>query len=968
MRQSLGMWSVAAWLAGCLVAGAISLSAQAQTAPKPAPGVGAPATSAKPAPRAAPKVAVSQPATVVAQAPRTGKGWQTGPIPGWVVEPPPLDASVVPAPAVGGRREQLYDFQFNYTLERPQTFVRIRSVALDTSTLSSVSQPQILFNPSFQVVVIHGVAVVREGKRLERLPDARIETMRREQRLEQLVIDGLETLLVVLADVRVGDAVEVAYTIEGQNPLFENRISGGFQLAFDVPVEVLHHRALLPAGRSVQTRSIGTELQAERLVNGPLAVLRVVRHQIPAIVPEHGTPSWHRVHPLIDYSDFATWPEVDAWARRLFDLPAIAPASVRAQAQAMRDSGKQGEDLVAEALRFVQDDIRYFSVALGESSHRPKPPEQTLAERIGDCKDKVVLLNTLLRELGFDAKPALVSVRRNKGVRQYLPSADVFDHVITRLQMGDRVQFLDATMSQQGLTLASRGQFSYGTALVVGMGADLVDVPEPPKTLNRQEHQQLWDFTRPGKPVVFEAVMSAYGLQGERWRGYAASAGAAQVAQAAFGPYARVYPALKSVGEPQVNDDRLANRFELRQRFELENLGNYSRGGLDTEHLALEMMEIFSAPPESQRKTPYGFDVPSTVDSRVVVRGPVEWRGAAPAPFEVVDPHFRYAVRLEWQGHTAQFVRRFERLKDQVNPSDLQLWREKAQQARTAAGGRLRVPLADVRTNMPEFERLDRLQRSARGWRDDVLAGMLLRNEVGVVVDTQVLGRTEAGSKLSARVLASRAQSLNLLDRSEDALRDAAASLAIDPEFEDAIEARAVALFNLGRAEESLQTLLAVPEPRRSAAMLSWLGSIQYVLGRHADAEKTLRESAQRGSGEGREFSIIWLYMAAERQGGHGKAAVAPYVDSMEPGKLPSAILRFLQGQIDRDALIRQASARPDMERLNLAEVRYFIGQHLLLQGERDEARRWFQRAVDTAATPYREVAFSRLELRRMGQ
>ena len=72
---------------------------------------------------------------------------------------------------------------------------------------------------------------------------------RREARLEQQVLDGAETLLLVLSDVRVGDAVELAYSIEGENPIFEGRMSGGIRLAYDTPVELLHHRWVAPAKR-----------------------------------------------------------------------------------------------------------------------------------------------------------------------------------------------------------------------------------------------------------------------------------------------------------------------------------------------------------------------------------------------------------------------------------------------------------------------------------------------------------------------------------------------------------------------------------------------------------------------------------------------------------------------------------------------------------------------------------------------
>ena len=56
------------------------------------------------------------------------------------------------------------------------------------------------------------------------------------------------------------------------------------------------------------------------------------------------------------------------------------------------------------------------------------------------------------------------------------------------------------------------------------------------------------------------------------------------------------------------------------------------------------------------------------------------------------------------------------------------------------------------------------------------------------------------------------------------------------------------------------------------------------------------------------------------------------------------------------------------MERLNQAEAHFFIAQRLLAQGQRDEALRAFQRAVDTQATPYREVTFAKLELQRAGR
>jgi hypothetical protein len=140
-------------------------------------------------------------------------------------------------------------------------------------------------------------------------------------------------------------------------------------------------------------------------------------------------------------------------------------------------------------------------------------------------------------------------------------------------------------------------------------------------------------------------------------------------AKALAGGYARIYAGLKAVGEPQLRDDRKANRFELRMRFELPEFGAYNRGFIDTEYLVLELMDVLIGPNEAQRRTPFLVDQARQVDSRVVVVGPAPFQFAPPAPLEIVDRQFRFSARIEINGRTAQFVRRYERREDQVATS-----------------------------------------------------------------------------------------------------------------------------------------------------------------------------------------------------------------------------------------------------------------------------------------------------------
>jgi tetratricopeptide (TPR) repeat protein len=832
--------------------------------------------------------------------------------------------------------------------------------------VGQVSQPQIAFNPAFQTVVVHEASVTRDGRKLDRLRDARLELMRREQRLEQLVIDGTETLLVLLNDVRVGEPVEVAYTIEGENPIYESRIATGVRLAWDTPIDLLHYRLIAPAGRALQVKSLAIDLQPERLVEGGNQVFRVVRTQVPGVAQEQGTPPWFKSYPAVFFSEYANWAEVETWAKRLFATPPGPNAGLAARLSTLRASGLAGEALAAETLRFVQDEVRYFSVSLGESSHRPKPPERTLADRVGDCKDKVVLLNALLTELGFEAKPALVSMARNRGLAEFLPSHEEFDHVITRLDLNGATYYLDATVSGQGTTLAARGYFPYGRALVVGAGTELQVVAEPAQALNRLEFEQRWDFSKPGMPVRLKTVMRAEGLIAERFRAVIAMGGDSRLAEALAGAHTRLAPGLKADGPPAVADDRQANRLELTQSFEHPYLGQYASGGLDVEFTAIELFDALNGPPEARRRTPFLLDQPRTVESRIVVTGPRPFAFRPPPPNDLSDRHFHHGLRVEVAGPVVTFLRRVERRKDEVQPPDLESFRESLLKARQLSGGRLRLPLVDTQPLVPQFEQIDRRLRAARGFRADALHGMLARNEAARVLDTEVLRQIDAKSPLAVQVLATRAQTNNLLGDFAAGLSDADAALASDAASEPALEARAVALTGAGRVESALATFARLENTGRRAMAVKWMGALELLRGRPAEAEKLLRVAVDTSGGEDRDFAVLWLYLAAEQQAGRGKAAVAQYIDQADPKKLVGALLHHMDGRLDRDAVLQIARERADMERLNLAEASFYFGQQAFARGQRDEALRWFTRAVETGAVPYREVTFARMQIEGM--
>jgi lipoprotein NlpI/transglutaminase-like putative cysteine protease len=894
-------------------------------------------------------------------------GHRIAPTPSWVVD---VDAPTR-APAGGtpglGYRVLLSDVQTR--LDAPgeqQQYVRSRLVATESAALAEVSKAELPFNPAYQTLTLHEAAVWRDGVRQDRLAGARIELLRREERLEQSTLTGTRTLLVVLNDVRIGDAVDIAYTLHGANPIFKGRFADNYQLTFGAFADVVHVRIDHPASRVLHVKGIRNDVVPEITRDGDRESLRIVRRNVPMVRSEDQVPAWYKVWPSVHVSEYGDWNEVAQWAEDLFvDTSDLGP-ELDARIDAWRSKGLTRDRLVAEVLEMVQDEVRYFSASLGESSHRPKAPARTYADRLGDCKDKVALLDAVLRRLGFDARPALVSVQRNRGIADYLPGHDQFDHVITRLQLDDKVYWLDPTLQKQGRSLDTRGQPNYGMVLVVAPQTQTLSrIDLPASTPDSTEFDHTWDLSNLKRAAQFTSIVRLRGTPAEAWRNAVAAGGADRIAENMAGAWARMMPGIRRTAPPLVRDDRDTNQFELELHYELPGFGSYERGTLTIEAPALEMLDTLVGPREARRDMPWLYDEPRRLTQRVRVIAPRRFQSRPPAPQDVNDKHFSMTSRMEVSGNVFTLLLDYTRKLDQVLPGDLAGYRERVQAARRLSGTTLRLPLLDPDRLQGVFDDIERRVQRRYGSTSDSLRELVVRQELEVALATEVLKIAGDDSPLAGPVLAKRAVANNMLNRFDATLADVDRALPLSTQASELLFARGLALLSLGRTDEAVAAMRRANEPGGQSFVIKGLGNAQYYQGQYAAAEASFREAAQQSGGEDRDFALIWLFLAAQRNGGHGREAIAPYVDQIDGERWPGTVVHYLAGRLTQDELLRSARKDKQMERLNLSEAWFYLGQQLLLTGDAEGARRMFQRTVDIGAVPYREHAFAQLELKR---
>src|SRR5574343_199382 len=200
-RRHLGAWTLA------LLAAASSALAQPG---KPPAATAAPA-SASSAAKAKKSAPTATPAT------KEAEGFSIAPAPAWVLPLLPEASTGLPSAPL---QVLLMDRQ---TRIEPSGTVRYQHVLRqinEASGLQKGAQIELDFDPSFQKLQFHRLEVWRDGKRLDRLERKRIKLLHREPQLERQIIDGRMTASIVLEDLRVGDRVEWAVSLIGDNPVF----------------------------------------------------------------------------------------------------------------------------------------------------------------------------------------------------------------------------------------------------------------------------------------------------------------------------------------------------------------------------------------------------------------------------------------------------------------------------------------------------------------------------------------------------------------------------------------------------------------------------------------------------------------------------------------------------------------------------------------------------------------------------
>src|SRR6185312_12834691 len=285
------------------------------------------------------------------------------------------------------------------------------------------------FDPPYQKLILHRILIHRGGEVLDELDPAKIRVIQQEKDLDRLIYNGSKTAFLFLEDVRVGDWVEFAFTIRGRNPLENGHFYDAMQLRWPFPVQTENYRLLWPrTNQPLWAQFIG-DVPRNREVTPDFYEYAWHWENRPGQEYEELVPPTVLQYAMVHFTDFHNWEDVAIWANETFRAQ---PPSKELQEKVLsfQNADSTNERRLLKALQLVQDDLRYLSIENGINSHQPTDTSQVLARGYGDCKDKALLLCTILHLMGIEASPVLVSTRLKGRVKGLTPTPWMFDHVI----------------------------------------------------------------------------------------------------------------------------------------------------------------------------------------------------------------------------------------------------------------------------------------------------------------------------------------------------------------------------------------------------------------------------------------------------------------------------------------------------------------------------------------------------------
>jgi transglutaminase-like putative cysteine protease len=565
----------------------------------------------------------------------------------------------------------------------------IRKITSENGVQSGASI-SVSFNPAFEKLTFHAVRLIRSNVSSDRLNRSQIKLIPTKEDSQELVYDPHYTAQTVLDDVRVGDLIERAYSIEGENPMRKGKYFALFPMQWGVPIGRNVLRLIYSSHRRLAFRERNDSIQPVVSTEKGITQLSYESTNVPGLKVGDDVPDDYVPARQLHVSEFGDWAEVAQWALPLFE--AAIPNSREFNDQITKlNAIADPEQRIVEALRFVEDEIRYIAVESDAAAHPPTSLDDVVQRRFADDKDKAMLLVTLLRRSDIDAAPALASKTFLGGLRDLIPSARVLDHAIVQVRLGATTHWLDPARPGQRGPLSQIYIADYGEALVLRPNTNgLTAFAAPRPSWPVKKVVENYRIQAPGRNSELDVVSEYRGVAADRTRNWFRENTREEIQKRYLDYYARNYPEIKVQKRLFYEELSGENSCRVTESYVIPKMWQLSEDN-ERYRIFLKPGDIYSAlgsTTAAQRDEPLKLDYPNTVVQEMNIQMFEDWPLEV-KPSTISTEFFRVRDEPTSHGSSLQLNYSFEALNDRVEVSGLPKFNKAIDDAKDSLGYKL---------------------------------------------------------------------------------------------------------------------------------------------------------------------------------------------------------------------------------------------------------------------------------------
>jgi transglutaminase-like putative cysteine protease len=363
-----------------------------------------------------------------------------------------------------------------------RTYRQIAQI-LSADAVPDYAEHEFSYAPAYQVLTINWIRVLHPDGTIVSEAPAQVQEADVPASLVDPVYSDTKVRRYSLSGVAPGTIVDWSYTLEELKPF----VPGDFTAEWSIHNGLLTRRSryVVEIPATLKPRILESNLtfkRRESVSRGRRTYVWATQEVQPVEREDFMADSGGGLM-RIGLAGPLSWEAIGAWYADLARDRYALDLGLRHKIRSLLHDTRSAEDTLRAVQRWVAQDIRYVSIALGMGGYQPRSPVEVVSTGYGDCKDKATLFVAAARYLGFRAYPVLLN--SGEPVERALPSLRQFNHAIAVVERPEGRVFTDLTAELVPFgELPDENQGQFGLIVYSDGTSEQVTLPSAPPSAN----------------------------------------------------------------------------------------------------------------------------------------------------------------------------------------------------------------------------------------------------------------------------------------------------------------------------------------------------------------------------------------------------------------------------------------------------------------------------------------------------